>query len=307
MLELPETFRQTILATFGAAGRAWLAALPAILADCAARWSLQLGPPVPNLSYNYVVSAETSDGLPVMLKLGVPHPELLGEMAALAAYAGRGCVRLLACDPAQGALLLERLQPGLCLTAMVKAGDDERATRLAAGVMRQLWRPLPPAHVFPTTARWADGLVRLRATFGGGVGPFPADLVALAERLFADLLATSAEARLLHGDLHHDNILSATRAPWLAIDPKGLAGEPAYEVGALLRNPWPWLLTAPEPAALLAQRVQVLASELSLDQQRLIGWGVAQAVLSAWWAYEDEAPGWRDGLIVAAWLRAALD
>src|SRR5438128_12681264 len=90
-----------------------------------------------------------------------------------------------------------------------------------------------------------------------------------AETLYAELSASMAEPVLLHGDLHHDNILSATRQPWLAIDPKGLIGEPAYEVGAWLRNPLPQLLHMPQPGRILARRVDQFAEELGLERTRV--------------------------------------
>ncbi len=96
-----------------------------------------------------------------------------------------------------------------------------------------------------------------------------------------------AEPVLLHGDLHHENILAAEREPWLAIDPKGLVGEPAYEVGAWLRNPMPQLLDMPQPGRILARRINQLAEELGFDRARLRDWGLAQAMLSAWWSMED--------------------
>jgi streptomycin 6-kinase len=172
--------------------------------------------------------------------------------------------------------------------------------------MLALWRPAPPEPQFPTTAQWAAGLGRLRAAFDGGVGPFPGDLVALAEALFAELLADSAEPVLLHGDLHHDNILAAQRTPWLAIDPQGVIGEPAYEVGAWLRNPLPWLWQSAAPTDLLRRRLHILAAELGIDWARLAAWGLAQAVLSAWWDYEDHNPDWRGQLHLAHWLRTLL-
>src|SRR5262249_48229170 len=150
-----------------------------------------------------------------------------------------GMVRLLAGDQERGIMLLERLRPGVSL---LHHADDAAATEIAARVMCQIWRPVPPDHPFPTAARWASGLQRLRARYDGGTGPLPTAMVERAEALFVELLATSAEPVLLHGDLHHDNILSAEREPWLAIDPKGLVGEPAYEPGSWLRNWLPKLL-----------------------------------------------------------------
>jgi len=110
--------------------------------------------------------------------------------------------------------------------------------------------------------------------------------------LFADLLDSMAAPVLLHGDLHHENILRAQRQPWLAIDPKGLAGEPAYEVGAHLRNLPAHLLAQPQPERFIARRADILAEELGLDRDRLLGWGLAQAVLSAWWCIEDNMECW---------------
>jgi streptomycin 6-kinase len=131
------------------------------------------------------------------------------------------------------------------------------------------------------------GLGRLRAHYGDGTGPFPEALVARAERLAADLRVGGGAAVVLHGDLHHDNILEAERAPWLAIDPQGVVGEPAFEAGALLRNPLASVRTWPDLAARTARRLDILAERMGLDRQRLAGWALAGAVLSAWWTVED--------------------
>jgi streptomycin 6-kinase len=184
--------------------------------------------------------------------------------------------------------------------------DDEKATRVVARVMRQLWRPVPAEHPFPTVAKWAAGLDRMRDHFDGGTGPLPRDLVEKAEGLFAELLGSMEEAVLLHGDLHHENILSAQRQPWLAIDPKGVVGEPSYEVGALLRNMSPELLTRARPSQVVARRVDVLANELGFDRGRLLGWGLAQAVLSAWWSIEDHGDRWQQAIRCAEFMDKVL-
>lgn len=269
---------------YGPRGESWLQELPSLLARCAARWSLEIGAPFAPLSYNYVAPGRRVDGTPVVLKLGVRNPELTSEIAALRHYGGRGIVRLLDGDATVGALLLERLEPGTPLSTL---DDDDAATGIAADVMRDLWKAPPNPHEFPTVARWGRGLERLRATFDGGCGPFPVALVDRAERLYRDLLASAAAPVLLHGDLHHDNILSARRAPWLALDPKGVVGEPAFEVGALLRNPRAMIAREPDLPRLLARRLDLLAERLEIDRERLLGWGQAGAVLSAWWSYED--------------------
>jgi streptomycin 6-kinase len=138
----------------------------------------------------------------------------------------------------------------------------------------------------PTVARWGLGFERHRQRFGGS-GPIPGELFERAAALYQQLEASMAAPVLLHGDLHHGNILAATREPWLAIDPKGLVGEPAYETGALLRNPRERLRTLPDMKPLLARRIALLADALDLDRERIRGWGIAQVVLSAIWSLED--------------------
>jgi streptomycin 6-kinase len=299
MVTVPEDFARTIVEGHGAAGVEWLSQLPSLIADCSERWSLTVLAPFDPLSYNYVAPALQAGAKKVVLKVGVPNPELLTEIEALRLFDGRGSVRLLDADPELGALLLERLEPG---TLLLSVADDEQATAIAADVMRQLWKPVPSEHSFPTVAKWAAGLQRLRQHFEGGTGPFPIGLVSMAETLFADLTSAIDTPVLLHGDLHHWNILAAQRQPWLALDPKGVIGEPAYEVGAWLRNPMPQLLTWPRTSAVLARRVDQLSEALGFDPQRLVGWGVAQAVLSAWWSYEDHGHGWEPAIACAGIL-----
>jgi streptomycin 6-kinase len=299
---LPESFVRTVTSTFEG-GAAWLERLPALLADCQSRWNLTSGPPYTNLSFNYVAPATLANGTTAVLKAGVPRPELEHEIAALRLYDGRGAVRLLAADGEAGVLLLERLEPGTTLTTL---RDDDERTLIASEVMRKLWRPLPAGHPFTSVAQWGAGFSRLRRQFDGGTGPFPARMVEVAESLFDDLLASSGAPVLLHGDLHHENILSAMREPWLAIDPKGVAGEPAYEAGALIRNPIPAIFEEPDPARLSARRLDILSDVLAMDRQRLLEWSVAQAVLSAWWSYEDLGDGWQPMMRLAESLATLM-
>jgi streptomycin 6-kinase len=294
---VPEGLARTVVELHGSEGAEWLKRLHATIEDYAERWALRVSAPFEPLSYNYVAPAVRADGTDAVLKAGVPGGELTTEIEALRVFGGRGSARLLEADPDRGVLLLERLRPGTPLTRL----SDDEATTAAVEVMRQLWRPVPSQHAFPTINEWGAGFERLRARFGGP-GPFPARLVETAEALFSDLVASMADPVLLHGDLHHWNILAAERQPWLAVDPKGVVGEPAYEVGALLRNPMPELLKEPHLGRTLGRRADQLAEELRLDRDRLVGWGVAQAVLAAWWSYEDRGHGWEPWIACAETL-----
>lgn len=321
------SLRRSLLDVHGPDAAAWIDGLPALLEACAARWRLAIGPPFVPLSYAYVAPARRADGTGAVVKAAPPGRALAAEAAALEAFAGRGAVPLLAADLDRGVLLLARLTPGTPLLALVEAGRDDAATAVAAGVMRGLQRPSPPlppsSFGFPTVADWVGGLARLRARFDGGTGPLPARLVARAEALAAELgvqgagapvaatspapSATTAAPHhvLLHGDLHHGNVVSGAGG-WWAIDPHGVVGEPAFEAAALLRNPLPWLVAGGERAAraTLARRVAILAAALDVAPARVAGWGLVGAVLSAWWSVEDHGAGWEGAIAVAAALEA---
>jgi streptomycin 6-kinase len=199
-------------------------------------------------------------------------------------------------------MLLERFRPGMMLVGLAKT-DDDAATRIGAQVMRKLWRPVPdgPAgNAFEPIAAWfARAFAKHRAEYGGP-GPFPAAVLERAESLATDLLASAPSTVLLHGDYHHYNVLSAERAPWLAIDPKGMTGDPGYEVGPFLLNPHHWGIDdRPERAR---RRLDILAEELSYDRARLRDWGIAHAVLSACWSAEGYGQEWRPAIAAAETL-----
>lgn len=287
---IPDDLVRTILEVHGKAGSAWLERLPATLDECAEMWGLSLDSPFDCLSYNYVARGDLSNGMKAVLKAGPPCAELRTEIAALRHYDGSGAAMLLEFDAELGVMLLERLEPGSVLSSVP---DDREAVNIASGVMQRLRKPLPQDHAFPSVADWTCGLNRLRVNYGGTTGPLPVALVEEAESLSRELLASMSDRVLLHGDLHHSNILSAEREPWLAIDPKGVVGEPACEVAAYLRN------VCPQPTAVLARRVNQFSEELGIERERVRGWGVVLAVLSAWWMIEDHGRGWEGSIACA--------
>jgi streptomycin 6-kinase len=281
MFALPEDFIQFLRNVYGTeAANAWFQRLPSLLEECAERWQLKLLPPFENLSFHYVAPAERADGTSVILKTCSLTDEFVHGLAALRLFDGRGIARLLEYDEEREVMLLERLQPGTMLESLVPE-QDEQATSILAGVMRQLWRPTPAEHTFPTVEQLGQGLTQLRARYAGGYGPFPAHLVDEAMDLFATLSASAPQTMLLHGDLQHHNILRSGDA-WLAIDPKGVVGDPGYEVGASFYNPMPRILEVHDLEQMLARRVAQLSEELGMERARIRGWGLAQCVLNAW-------------------------
>ncbi len=200
----------------------------------------------------------------------------------LAHWRGEGAVRVLA-HARDGAVLLERALPGDALTGRVLAGDDDGAMAVVCRVAGALNRRTPPRGRFADIEEWGTGFGRHRASGRAGIA---AGLLDRAEALFAALAASQGPRRLLHGDLHHDNILLDAGRGWLAIDPKGVLGEAAYEFGAALRNPTDDVARYAD-AAILERRAGAIARETGCDRGRVLGWAFAQAVLSAVWSIED--------------------
>jgi streptomycin 6-kinase len=307
-MQLEPEFVRRMSDVFGANGRAWIDRLPSILDDYARRWQLTIADPF-LLSYNYVAPAVRADGTSAVFKTGVPRADLAHEVEALQHWNGDGAVRVLESDVAAGVFLLERLTPG---TQLIELRDDAEETRIAARLMCKLQRPAPQYHGFPTLVDWGDAFALLRARHEGTSGALDQKLFDQGEELYAHLVATQAEPIVLHGDLHHWNILRAKREPWLAIDPHGVVGEPAFEVAAYMHNPAgdpgdprdDYLLHARGDARrVIARRLDIFAEELRLDRQRLRDWSLGFAVLSASWSDESHhAEAARNAMTIAAHL-----
>ena len=291
---LPDGFVRSIRAVFGERGVTFLDGLPDLVIRAQRRWGLDDIRPADSLSYNFIAFARRQ-GEDVVLKLGVPNRELTSEIAALRHFDGRGAVRLLESDADAGMLLLERLRPGRTLTTVA---DDAQATDVAARVMLALDRPVPPDPDLIDVQSWFVAFERLRARFHGATGPLDAAIVERAEDFLAARLAEEYKPMLLHGDLHHFNILSSARG-WLAIDPKGLIGPAGCEVGAFLMNPWVVTGRTADTPLLIRHRVAALSELLGFERQAIADWGVAHAVLSACWSLE-EGRDWQIAMQCAA-------
>jgi streptomycin 6-kinase len=200
--------------------------------------------------------------------------------AVLQAFDGKGTVRIF--DYVDGALLLERVSPGTSLVSATLNGGDDEATEVLADVIGRM-SPREVTSVVPTVEDWSQGFDRYDASANR---PLPGRLVDQARTVYVQLCRSQSRRRLLHGDLHHGNVLLDAERGWLAIDPKGVVGEPEYEIGAALRNPIErpaWFLS---PATITA-RLDRFADRLHLNRERMVRWAFAQAVLSAVWAVED--------------------
>jgi len=285
-MQMPKHLRETVARVYNERGHQWLIDLSALITECRERWSLELDEPFENLSYNLVLPGRMPDGTEVVLKLGVPCRELFTEASALRLFAGVGAVRLLSADAARGILLTERITPGTPLHSL--QGDAE-ATHIAAVLMLRLWRKPPAKHSFSSLAVWFRAFERLRSKFDGGSGPFPPELIARAECTFAELNTSSDGDVILHGDLHHGNILYSANSGWVAIDPKGICGDPGYEVGSFMLNGLPTEVSDSVIREIFDERLSIFSNVFQTGRERLAGWAFCHAVLSAVWDFEESA------------------
>jgi streptomycin 6-kinase len=269
------------------------------LARQAARWGVVLSNEIIE-TRSGVLAFGTRQDCPVVLKVPRNGTDEAMAASALQHFGSQAAVRLIE-RADNGAMLLERAVPGTHLTELVLEGSDERATAILSDLMAAIHKAPPPSG-FPSVEDWGEGFHRYAAS---GDRTLATSMVLRAQELFGSLCRSQGPRCLLHGDLHHDNVVWDTRRDWLVIDPKGVVGEPAYEIGAALRNP------TDEPhwfadRTIVEKRVAIFARRLNLDSQRLVAWAYAQAVLSAIWSVEDgEDP--EKGLATAAALKAMLE
>jgi len=229
-----------------------------------------------------------------VLKVYKPESDEGPSARFLALHKGVGAVRVLESDP--NAILLERVVPGTRLASLSLAGRDDEATHIICDTIEKL------QSARADIARW-QGHEEQVAEFRRrvAVAPLTAEIAARAQALFLELEATQKHRVLLHGDLHHENILFDEERGWLAIDPKGVVGDLAYELAAPLRNPLENPETFMTPAQ-MDRRVTIYCERLKLDRRRVLGWCFARNAIAALW-YADRTP---EPLRAKAWPAATL-
>lgn len=270
------TFHSNIISIYGEKGRQWLGHLPNRVAQLANTYGLSNLKAVNNLSYNYVLSG-LQGSQPIILKLGLDIDGFKREAAALMTFSGFGVVEILSEN--NGLLLVECAVPGISLKSYFPDNDDQ-AINITANVIKRLHKaPIPSTHAFPHIKDWLEAL--------DGDPEIPVHTLQKAREIRDKLLKTTGPDVLLHGDLHHDNILQ-NGEDWLVIDPKGVVGEPAYEVAAFIRNPMPELLHHSDIPNIILNRITRFAEALELSERRILDWCFVQAVLAWIWALEDD-------------------
>jgi streptomycin 6-kinase len=210
-----------------------------------------------------------------MLKIATSDEEIAGA-ALMDWWAGDGAARVLAREGP--ALLLERLPAKRSLVAMAQGGADLDALRIICAAAQRLHRPRQ--RQAPTKIRPLDAWLRALTPAATGQG----GVLKTSARVMNELLAEPREVSILHGDLHHQNVLDGGERGWLVIDPKGVCGERGYDHAAMLCNPHG---EVPPTATQMIRQVDVVAEAAGLERVRLTRWLLVHAATSAAWCLQD--------------------
>ncbi|WP_217237046.1 aminoglycoside phosphotransferase family protein [Streptomyces sp. AC555_RSS877] len=279
MIPVPETFVRCTVEREGEAGAAWIAGLPDLVGQLLDRWNRVPDGEVLHGGVGVIVPVRPrrGDGPGAVLKVSFPHPGNVHEPDAFAAWDGRGAVLLYARDDERFAMLLERV--GTQSLGEVEDGDEDRIVTVAGRLNRRLAVPAPPG--LPRLREQADGWEEeLRRDAGELEHGLPGRVLDAAVATVRELGRVQPDT-LIHGDLHARNILRADREPWLAVDPKGYAGDPAYDGGTLLKSRALALLAADDLSKAAHRALEVFAEAAELDRERVRRWAQFHAVRTA--------------------------
>jgi len=283
MVVIPERLKECTRGYFGADADVWLKRLPQLVAEAVERWSLELGD-VSETAGTGLVCFATSAGREVVLKIAYPHGEHFTGVEAMRVYGGRACVSVIDTAEAGSQLLMDRVLPGKHLYELE---NEEEEVCVVAGLIRRLQCPIPEQHELPEHTTWVENSLRHMAASKVTDELLPPVLVKAFEHTVADLEALRRPV-VLHGDLHHENILQDATEGWVAIDPKGLTGDPALEIGRYIGQQLHRAEAAGGYRVLTDRRIELFARELGEPIERMRAAAAVDLIMCMGWELENE-------------------
>lgn len=276
-MKLNSNFISNIKDIFGSEGELWLDQLPAQISRLESKWNFKLVEVLPNLTYN-IVAVVKYNNQDAILKVAVNNKILSNESKWLACF-DDNVPKLYWHDDAEAAYLMERLSPGVSLKQLVQQGHDNDATEIICSVILKLQTHQHPKSSFKHIAEHAKTLDVLHNQVDQA-------LLIKAKSLFQRLTTDRTKDIILHGDLHHDNILK-DKSSWKAIDPHGYMGDPAFEVGSMIVNPFDCFPQHMSLEKIIDARLKILCEKLPFESWRIYAWSFCKTMLSVAWTFED--------------------
>lgn len=281
-LSIPGSFRDKILRMFRDRGEAWINKLPYLLEEIIRKWELTECKIEDNLSIHFICYAHSPKYGDVVLKTGVPHLELFSGMDALLRYEGKHACTLLEADREQGAMLMERIFPG---TRLRDEPDFRQRIRVGTYLAGSLPVAIHGRHDFPTYQQQMEKAFE-RARLEKRAGEEFISMLCHAEDLYEEILSFNRPRVLLHGDLHHENILLDASGNWKVIDPQGRIGEQCLEAGRFLFNEWRWF-GATGDLKHMSECISSFAKALGESRRTIAASCFLDYALSSCWTLED--------------------
>ncbi len=278
----------------------WLAGLPGAVERYVGEWQLTVSGDPLSGEASLILPVVRRDGTPAMLKLQSVNDESESEALALRTWNHDDVVEVYEDDPETSTLLLERLEP----RTLDDLPDDVEATRILAELLNRLSAvPAPPGirHLSDIAAGMIEDAPRVLPKLAD-----PAEQ-ALAWRFVAQVTELLPEPgdRLLHWDLHYYNVMAAKRQPWLVIDPKPLAGDPAFELMPATWNRWDDMVATGDLSQAIRDRFDLMLEVTGIDRDRALGWTAGRILQNVLWfteggdtRIEDELAAVSDALFV---------
>ncbi|OSZ58636.1 hydroxyurea phosphotransferase [Streptomyces pharetrae CZA14] len=282
-VEVPHSLAVSYARGFGEAGRTWIAELPALAAEFLDRWELKRDGAVGAGEASLVLPVLRKQGTRAVLKLQMPREETTAALIGLRTWNGDGMVRLLAHDPESSTMLLERLDAARTLSSIE---DDDVAMGILAELQARLVRVPAPQGLRSLSDIATEMLEKVPKAVAVLADPADRQLLRGWASAVAELVDEPGD-RMLHWDLHYDNVLAAQREPWLAIDPEPLAGDPGFDLWPALDSRWDDVVTKNDAPRVVRRRFDLLTEVLGLDRARATGWTLGRLLQNSLWDIDD--------------------
>lgn len=195
------------------------------------KWKLDIEEMIDYYSVNCIFICRSEQYGPAVLKIGGPGAEARTEANFLKEYNGGRFCKMYKCDADNGILLEERVTPG---TRLRQEPSLEKRLSVFSNLFNGLHIQSRQSEQYPTYVGWVKRITEYMSERADYKDLYK--LMLKASGLCSALCVDYPKQLLLHGDLHHDNILLGEHNEYKIIDPKGVIGDPIFDIPRFILN-----------------------------------------------------------------------